>query len=63
MCHLVENRFAAIKEYRGIATRYYKLAEMYDATLCLVSAVVAMRERETGQNPGGWPAVNRQLAI
>lgn len=61
--HLVENRFAVIKEYRGIATRYCKLAEMYDATLCLVATVVAMRERETGQNPGGWPAVNRQLAI
>ena len=61
--HLVENRFAVIKEYRGIATRYCKLAEMYDATLCLVATVVATRERETGQNPGGWPAVNRQLAI
>ena len=61
--HLVENRFAARKEYRGIATRYCKLARMYAATFCLVATVVAMRERETGQNPGGWPAVNRQLAI
>ena len=61
--HLVENRFAALKEYRGIATRYCKLGEMYAATLSLVATVVATREKETGQNPGGWPAVNRQLAI
>ncbi len=61
--HLIENRFAALKEYRGIATRYCKLGEMYAATLCLVATVVAMREKETGQNPGGWPAVNRQLAL
>ena len=61
--HLVENRFAALKEYRGIATRYCKLGEMYAATLSLVATVVAMREWETGQNPGGRPAVNRQLAI
>ena len=61
--HLVENRFAALKEYRGIATPYCKLAQMYAATFCLVATVVAMRERETGQNPGGWPAVNRQLPI
>ena len=61
--HLVENRFAALKEYRGIATRYCKLGQMYAATFCLVATVVAMREWETGQNPGGWPAVNRQLAI
>ena len=61
--HLVENRFAALKEYRGIATRNCKLGEMYAATFCLVATVGAMREWETGQNPGGWPAVNRQLAI
>ena len=61
--HLIENRFAVVKEYRGIATRYCKLGEMYAANLCLVSTVVATREWETGQNPGGWPAVNRQLAI
>ncbi len=51
--HLVETRFAALKEYRGIATRYCKLGEMYAANLCLVSTVVAMREWETGQAPGG----------
>ena len=61
--HLIENRFAVVKEYRGIATRYCKLGEMYAATLSLVATVVAMREGETGQSPGGWPAVNRQLAI
>lgn len=61
--HLVENRFAALKEYRGIATRYYKLAEMYAAALSLVAAVLASKEKESGRNPGGWPAVNRQLAI
>ena len=61
--HLIENRCAAVKEYRGIATRYCKLGEMYAATLYLVATVVATREKETGQNPGGWPAVNRQLAL
>ena len=60
---MIENRFAALKEYRGIAARYCKLGEMYAATLSLVATVVAMREWETGQNPGGWPAVKRQLAI
>ena len=59
----VENRFAALKEYRGIATRYYKLAELYAATLSLVAAALASKGRESGRNPGGWPAVNRQLAI
>ena len=61
--HLVENRFAARKEYRGIATRYCEWARKYAATFCLVATIVAMRVRETGQNPGGGPAVNRQLAI
>ncbi len=60
---LIENRFAVVNEYRGIATCYCKLGEMYAANLSLVASVVAMREWETGQNPGGWPAVNRQLPI
>lgn len=48
---LVESRFAAVKEYRGIATRYCKLAEPYAAALSL-TAVVASKEKESGRNPG-----------
>ena len=49
--HLVENRFAALKEYRGIATRYCKLGEMYAANLCLVATVVATREGGNRSEP------------
>lgn len=61
--HLVENRFAVIKEFRGIATRYYKLTDTYEAALCLVAVFTATRELEHGRNPGGWPAVNRSLPL
>ena len=33
--HLVENFFADLKQFRGIATRYCKLGERYRAFLCL----------------------------
>ena len=41
--HLVENYFAKIKEFRGIATRYDKTDISYAANLNLVAAVIALR--------------------
>ncbi len=41
--HLVENYFAKIKEFRGIATRYDKTDTSYRANLNLVATVIAMR--------------------
>ena len=60
---MVENCVAVEKEYQWIANRYCQLERMYATTLCLVAAVVAMRERETGQNPGGRLEVNRHMPI
>lgn len=41
--HLVENYFAKIKEFRGIATRYDKTETSYSANINLVAALIAMR--------------------
>lgn len=41
--HLVENYFAKIKEYRGIATRYDKTDTSYAANWNLVAAIIASR--------------------
>ena len=41
--HLVENYFAKIKEFRGIATRYDKTDTSYGANLTLVATLIAMR--------------------
>ena len=41
--HLVENYFAKIKEFRGIATRYDKTDTSYGANLNLVATVIALR--------------------
>ena len=41
--HLVENYFAKIKEFRGIATRYDKTDSSYAANLNLVAALIATR--------------------
>ncbi len=35
--HLVENFFADLKQFRGIATRYCKLGESFEAFICLAS--------------------------
>ena len=59
MRHLVENRFAALKEFRGVATRYCKRALMYGGLLNLVSALVALREAILGVL---WVAVRRSIA-
>ena len=41
--HLVENYFAKIKEFRGIATRYDKTECSYAACWNLVAALIAAR--------------------
>ncbi len=41
--HLVENYFAKIKEFRGIATRYDKTDTSYTANLNLVAAIIGTR--------------------
>ena len=41
--HLVENYFAKIKEFRGIATRYDKTDSSYAANWNLVAALIASR--------------------
>jgi len=41
--HLVENFFAAIKEFRRIATRYDKTDSSFKAMLYLVSGLVGSR--------------------
>ncbi len=41
--HLVENFFAKIKEFRGIATRYDKTDCSYTACWNLVAALIASR--------------------
>ena len=61
MRHFVENRFAAVKEFRGIAARFSELPLLYGGMLNLVSAFVAFREATTGRAAGSRPAVNRRL--
>jgi transposase len=41
--HLVENYFAKIKEFRGIATRYDKTETSFAANLYLVATIIAAR--------------------
>ncbi len=41
--HLVENYFAKIKEFRGIATRYDKTDTSYGENLYLVATIIALR--------------------
>ena len=41
--YLVENYFAKIKEFRGVATRYDKTETSYAANLNLVTTLIAMR--------------------
>ena len=41
--HLIENYFAKIKEFRGIATRYDKTDISYAANWNLVATIIAMR--------------------
>ncbi|MBL4748529.1 MAG: IS5/IS1182 family transposase, partial [Magnetovibrio sp.] len=41
--HLVENYFAKIKEFRGIATRYDKTDVSYSANWNLAAGIIAAR--------------------
>ncbi len=41
--HLVENYFAKIKEYRGIATRYEKTDISYRANWSLVATIIDLK--------------------
>jgi len=41
--HMVENYFAKIKEFRGIATRYDKTESSYTASWHLAAALIASR--------------------
>jgi len=41
--HLVENYFAKIKEFRGIATRYDKTETSFAANINLVATIISMR--------------------
>lgn len=41
--HLVENLFATLKQFRGLATRYCKLASTFRSMVCLAGWFVATR--------------------
>lgn len=49
--HLVENAFADIKRFRGIATRYCKLTLTFTELLSLVCFVVNTRPSRRGASP------------
>ena len=49
--HLVENAFVDAKQFRGIATRYCKLAAMYEGLLCLVAWFTGTRSTRRGPSP------------
>ena len=49
--HLVENTFADLKQFRGIATRYCKLAVTYLALVALTAVVVNTRTTRRGASP------------
>ena len=38
--HLIENFFAKLKQYRGIATRYDKLAQNFLSAIYLASTII-----------------------
>ena len=41
--HLIENCFAKLKKFRGVATRYDKTDTSYAATINLAAAIIASR--------------------
>ena len=57
--HLVENAFADVKQFRGIATRYHKLAETYGGLLSLVCWYVGTRTTRRG--PSVYQPINVAL--
>lgn len=46
--HMVENAFVDTKQFRGIATRYCKLGEMYAGLLCLVAWFTGTKSTRRG---------------
>lgn len=49
--HLIENAFADVKQFRGIATRYHKLAETYAGLLSLAAWFCGTRETRRRASP------------
>ena len=49
--HLVENAFLDIKQFRGIATRYCKLAQTFAGLLNLVMWFVGSKSQQRGPSP------------
>ena len=49
--HLVENAFADVKQFRGIATRYCKLATMYAGLFGLAAWFVGTKTARRGPSP------------
>ena len=47
MRHLVENLVADPKQFRGLATRYCKLASRFRAFICMAGWVLATRSRRS----------------
>ena len=46
--HLVENLFADLKQFRGLATRYCKLSETYESMIGLAWWVIQSRRETQG---------------
>lgn len=38
--HLIENFFAKLKQYRGIATRYDKTSQNFFGAICLAASII-----------------------
>ena len=49
--HLVENLFADLKQFRGIASRYTKLVNSFEAFVNLGAWYLATKERQRGPSP------------
>lgn len=49
--HLVENAFADLKQFRGVATRYCKLATTFMSFVLLTAWVVNTRATRRGPSP------------
>ena len=49
--HLVENIFSDIRDFKGIATRYCKMSEMFQASIDLVAWFLGTKESRRGASP------------
>ena len=67
--HLVENLFADLKQFRGIATRYCKLKQSYESFIYLASWIIETRpscrwaKDPVYKKDGRMPPLNSQLAL